>query len=360
MNRFASVTRPLMWFTALLFAALAAGCGGGGGSPILGGGGAGAAGAAICVPTAGTTKAITAFSLAGAAGVVNEAAKTISVVVPSGTNVTALVATFTTNGTSVKVGAVVQTSAVTANNFTNPVTYTVTAGDCTTVNYTVTVTVSTLPVASCAGPGPLDLGTANSFAVLAGTALSLTNPTSITGNVGSPSITPAAGPSTLVGTQYDTSTGSLPLIATAVTDMQTAAACGTTTRACDFSYGAAKDFGGSVGLLPGHHCVTGGMSVGSNLTLTNPGVYIFSSTGTLTSAATVTVAFGGAANASNSSVFWVPTGTTSIGATNTFIGSILANNAAITLGANTTLLPGRTLSGAAVTLDTNTIARPVP
>jgi hypothetical protein len=42
MNRFASVTRPLMWLTALLFAALTAGCGGGGGgSPILGGGGAG-------------------------------------------------------------------------------------------------------------------------------------------------------------------------------------------------------------------------------------------------------------------------------------------------------------------------------
>ncbi len=43
MNRFASVTRPLMWFMALLFAALAAGCGGGGGggSAILGSGGAG-------------------------------------------------------------------------------------------------------------------------------------------------------------------------------------------------------------------------------------------------------------------------------------------------------------------------------
>jgi hypothetical protein len=361
MNRFENITRPLKWIMGLLMVALVAGCGGGGQSPILGGGGAAAAaaGAAVCVPTAGTTKAITAFSLAGAAGVVNEAAKTISVVVPSGTNVTALVATFTTNGTSVKVGTVVQTSAVTANNFTNPVTYTVTAGDCTTVNYTVTVTVSTLVAASCTGPGPLDLLTANSFAVLAGTALTVTNPTSITGNVGSPSITPAAGPSTLVGTQYDTSTGSLPLIAAAVTDMQTAAACGV-ARACDVSYGAAKDFGGSVGLLPGHHCVTGGMSVGSNLTLTNPGVYIFSSTGTLTSAPTVTVAFGGAANASNSSVFWVPTGTTSIGATNTFIGSILANNAAITLGANTTLLPGRTLSGAAVTLSTNTITRPVP
>ena len=38
MNRFESVTRPLMWFMALLLVALAAGCGGGGGGrdPILG------------------------------------------------------------------------------------------------------------------------------------------------------------------------------------------------------------------------------------------------------------------------------------------------------------------------------------
>lgn len=358
MNRFEGVIRPIKWLLGLLMVAFLAGCGGGGQGPILGSGGASAA-AAACVPGVGTVKAITAFSLAGAAGVVNEAAKTISVVVPSGTNVTALVATFTTTGVGVKVGAVAQTSGTTANNFTNPVTYTVTAGDCTTVNYTVTVTVSTLPVAACGGTGPLDLLSANNFAVLAGTALTVTNPTSITGNVGSPSITPAAGPSTLVGTKYDTASGSLPLIATAVTDMQTAAACGV-ARLCDFNYAAAKDFGGSVGLSPGHHCVVGGMSVGSNLTLTNPGVYIFSSTGALTSAPTVTVAFGGAANSANSSVFWVPTGTTSIGATNTFLGSILANNAAITLGANTTLLPGRTLSGAAVTLDTNTITRPVP
>ena len=38
MNRFASVTRPLMWFMAFMLAALTAGCGGGsgGGAPILG------------------------------------------------------------------------------------------------------------------------------------------------------------------------------------------------------------------------------------------------------------------------------------------------------------------------------------
>src|SRR6185369_16342806 len=89
-----------------------------------------------------SAKAITAFSLAGVAGVVNETAKTIVVTMPSGTTVTALVATYTTTGAGVKVGAVAQTSGTTANNFTTPVAYTVTSGDGTTAAYTVTVSLA--------------------------------------------------------------------------------------------------------------------------------------------------------------------------------------------------------------------------
>ncbi len=66
----------------------------------------------------------------------------VSATVPFGTDVTALVATFSTTGTSVSVGATAQVSGVTANNFTNPVHYTVTAGDGSTVTYTVTVTIA--------------------------------------------------------------------------------------------------------------------------------------------------------------------------------------------------------------------------
>jgi hypothetical protein len=91
---------------------------------------------------------MTAYSFVGFPanpGVINEPAKTIAVTVPFGTNVTALAATFTTTGANVKVGAVVQTSTATANNFTAPVVYTVTAADATTVNYTVTVTAALNP-----------------------------------------------------------------------------------------------------------------------------------------------------------------------------------------------------------------------
>lgn len=85
-------------------------------------------------------KAITSYFLGSFAGTINESAKTISVEVPYPTDVTALVATFTTTGSSVKVGSTVQTSGATANDFTSPVTYTVTAADASTQNYTVTVT----------------------------------------------------------------------------------------------------------------------------------------------------------------------------------------------------------------------------
>lgn len=93
---------------------------------------------------ANPAKAITAFSFASppATGVIDENAKTIAITVPFGTSKTALVASFTTTGYSVKVGTTTQTTGVTANNFTNPVTYTVTAADATTQTYVVTVTVA--------------------------------------------------------------------------------------------------------------------------------------------------------------------------------------------------------------------------
>jgi hypothetical protein len=89
-------------------------------------------------------KAITAFSLGGFTGVIDENNRKIAVNVPFGTDVTALVATFTDTGSSVDVGTTAQVSGTTANNFTNPVMYVVTATDQTMATYTVTVTVSSM------------------------------------------------------------------------------------------------------------------------------------------------------------------------------------------------------------------------
>jgi 6-phosphogluconolactonase (cycloisomerase 2 family) len=94
-----------------------------------------------------TAKAVTAFSLgipnstisvrSGIISVTN-----INVTVPFGTNVTSLIATFTISGTRVTVNGVVQENGVTPNDFTTPVTYTVTAADGSTQDYIVTVTVA--------------------------------------------------------------------------------------------------------------------------------------------------------------------------------------------------------------------------
>lgn len=90
-----------------------------------------------------TTKEITAFIFNGltpaATGTVNEGAKTIALTVPYGTNVTALVPTITHNGASVSPNTGVD------QNFTNPVTYTVTAEDNSTQQYIVTVTIAANP-----------------------------------------------------------------------------------------------------------------------------------------------------------------------------------------------------------------------
>jgi transcriptional regulator CtsR len=114
-------------------------------------------------------KDITSFSFPEGAGTIIGTA--IAVTVPYDTNVTALVATFTTTGASVKVGTTVQTSGTTANNFTSPVTYTVTAADASTQDYTVTVTVAANPAKAITAFGfPEGAGT------IIGTAIAVTVP----------------------------------------------------------------------------------------------------------------------------------------------------------------------------------------
>ncbi|MDX2088409.1 MAG: hypothetical protein SFX73_11190 [Kofleriaceae bacterium] len=100
---------------------------------------------------ANPAKAITAFTFTSALNpglgadvdaTINDGTNTITATVPFGTNVTALVATFSTTGVSVAIGGTAQSSGITTNNFTGPVVYTVTAADTTSRIYTVTVTIA--------------------------------------------------------------------------------------------------------------------------------------------------------------------------------------------------------------------------
>jgi hypothetical protein len=89
-------------------------------------------------------KAISDFTFEkSTSSVIDEDAHTITLVVPYGTNVTALKAKFSVSPfTTVTVGGTAQTSDGTTNNFTNPVVYTVKSNDGTSVEYTVTVNVT--------------------------------------------------------------------------------------------------------------------------------------------------------------------------------------------------------------------------
>lgn len=89
-----------------------------------------------------SAKVLSAFSVPGQVGdaVIDQEAHTVAVSVPHDTDVSALVATFTVSAeASAKIGAVVQESGVTANDFGAPVTYRVTAEDLTFQDYVVTV-----------------------------------------------------------------------------------------------------------------------------------------------------------------------------------------------------------------------------
>ncbi|WP_096203068.1 S-layer homology domain-containing protein [Bacillus sp. FJAT-45350] len=89
-------------------------------------------------------KEITTYSFEKETGAatINSGTGTIAIEVAHGTEVGQLVATFTlSDKASAKVGEAVQTSEATPNDFTNEVTYVVTAEDGTTKNWTVQVTV---------------------------------------------------------------------------------------------------------------------------------------------------------------------------------------------------------------------------
>ncbi|MBN2041856.1 MAG: hypothetical protein JW864_17605 [Spirochaetes bacterium] len=99
-------------------------------------------------PELSSAKAITLFSFTAAAnsdleadvtGTVNGSAVTASV--PNGTDVKALVSSFTTTGVLVSVGSTAQVSGTTANDFSDDVEYTVTAEDGSTAVYIVSVSI---------------------------------------------------------------------------------------------------------------------------------------------------------------------------------------------------------------------------
>ncbi|HYC84603.1 MAG TPA: hypothetical protein VEB86_05240 [Chryseosolibacter sp.] len=95
----------------------------------------------VAVTITSHRNSFTAFNIATSDSVlIDTTARTIDVYMPYGTDVTALKPTFTASPfTTVTVGGAEQTSGTSVVNFTNPVTYRITADNGTTRDYTVTV-----------------------------------------------------------------------------------------------------------------------------------------------------------------------------------------------------------------------------
>jgi Ice-binding-like len=328
-------------------------------------------------PALNSIKTITAFSFVGfpaSPGTINEAAKTIAVTLPSGTAVTALTANFTTVAPSVKIGTAVQTSGTTANNFSAPQTYRVTATDGTFVDYVVTVTLGL-------GPPPVLLGLAGNYAIFADTGISnATTPAAVTGDIGvGPGVTstaitgfaltlPAASPfatsAQVTGKVYafDYALPTPTNVTTASQNMLAAYndAAGRTAGVGPFLNAGGGNIGGLT-LAPGIY--TWGTAVtlpfGTNVTLSGGpnDVWIFQIAGNLTTGANTSVLLLGGAQPKN--IFWQVAGSSvTLGATAHFEGVVLAKFA-INFGSLATA-NSRLLAQTAVNLDQNSVTQPAP
>jgi hypothetical protein len=212
-------------------------------------------------------------------------------------------------------------------------------------------------VSSGCAQGPVALGGAAAFAVLAGSTVTNTGLTIVTGDLGlSPGTAVTGfGPGTVVGTQH----AGDPTAAQAEADLTTAYNDAAGRTLCPIS--VAGNLGGQT-LMPGLYKSTSSLEISSgDLTLDAQGnanaVFIFQMASTLTTSSGRQVILAGGAKSAN--VFWQVGSSATLGSTSSFQGTVMANQAiALSTGAT---LNGRALARvAAVTMDTNAIIRPTP
>lgn len=204
---------------------------------------------------------------------------------------------------------------------------------------------------------PVDLGSAASFVVLAGSTVTSTGPTSLTGDLGVSPGTEVTGfpPGTVVGAQH----AGDPTAAQGIADLTTAYDDAAGRTLCPVT--KSGNLGGQT-LAPGLYKSTSDLAITSgDLTLDAQGdgdaVFIFQMASTLTTTAGRQVILTNGAKSAN--VYWQVGSSATIGTTSAFHGTIMADQA-ITLETGATLT-GRALARiASVSLDSNTVVKPTP
>ena len=199
------------------------------------------------------------------------------------------------------------------------------------------------------------LGTAESFAVLAGSGITNTGPTTVTGDIGTFPTTTITGSASITLIDGVNHAGDA-VTQGAKTDLTTAYnnAAGQASNAT-----VSADLGGQT-LVPGVYTSASTLGLTGTLTLDAAGnsdaVFIFKAGSALTTASSSQVALLNGAQACN--VFWQVGSSATLGTNSTFRGTILAlTSITATTGA---VVDGRLLaSNGAVTLDANTITRSV-
>ena len=204
-----------------------------------------------------------------------------------------------------------------------------------------------------AAQAPVGLGTAASFAVLAGTTVTNTGPSTIRGDLG-------VSPGTAV-TGFPPGTVSNGAIHTADVVAGQAQAAVTTA----YIDAAGRSSSGRVSADLGGQTLVAGVYTGGALALNgtltldargNPGaVFVFQAASTLITGSTSKVALIGGATACN--VFWQVGSSATLGTNSVFVGTVLAlTSVSATTGASIT---GRLLArNGAVTLDSNVVTTP--
>ena len=207
----------------------------------------------------------------------------------------------------------------------------------------------------------VNLGTADTFAVLAGSTITNTGPSSIDGNVGaSPGTSITGFPPGTVALPFTLYAGG-PVASQAETDLATAYNFSLNEACPGTNVLTGQDLGGLT-LLPGVYCFASSAQLTGTLTLNAEGdpnaVFLFQIESTLTTAtdSAVTYINGG----QGGDTFWQVGSSATIGTSTAFAGNILALTS-ITLNTDADIQSGSALAiNGAVTLDTNDISAGAP